>query len=110
MARPATTQLLVGTERHDRGIPGRPSYKGLSCGQGSVARDSIIEPDDDLLEVPKEEVVRELAAQWRCWWVNPVTREGTHFTIVTRLLWSSRVSSGDWIFTDSCVSHSLVHR
>ena len=73
VARPATVRLSVGTEWHDRVSLGRPSCKGLSCGQGSVARTNILEPDGDLLEVPKGDVVRGSTAQRRCWWVKMVT-------------------------------------
>ena len=58
VACPTMVRLLVDTELHDRGSLGRLSRKGLSCGRGSVTQASILEPDGDLLEVPKGEVIR----------------------------------------------------
>ncbi|GMN40428.1 hypothetical protein TIFTF001_009654 [Ficus carica] len=97
VARLTTIWLPAGTEWRDKGSLGQPSRKGLNRDWGSVARASIL--DCDLLEVPKGKVVRGSTAQRSCRWVNPVTRKGTPFTIATRLLWSSRVSSGDHIFS-----------
>ncbi|GMN37369.1 hypothetical protein TIFTF001_006744 [Ficus carica] len=57
VARPATVRLSTGTRRCGRGSMGRPSRKGLSCGWGSVARAGTSEPNGDLLEVLKGEVV-----------------------------------------------------
>ncbi|GMN58269.1 hypothetical protein TIFTF001_027371 [Ficus carica] len=81
VARHAMVRLSTGIEWHDTGSLGRPSGKELSSSRGSVALASIVEPDGDLREVPKGSV-----AQRRCWWGNLVTREGTPFTIATRLL------------------------
>ena len=58
VVRPTTVQLSVDKELNDKGSLGRLSRKGLSCGWGSVARASILEPDGDLLEVSKGEVIR----------------------------------------------------
>ncbi|GMN29863.1 hypothetical protein TIFTF001_002590 [Ficus carica] len=65
MACPATLQLSADTGTAWQGSMGRPSRKGLSHGRGSVTWASTLEPDADLLEVPKEELIRGLAVQRR---------------------------------------------
>ncbi|GMN52729.1 hypothetical protein TIFTF001_021860 [Ficus carica] len=62
----ATVRLSVSTGQCGKSSIGRPLRNRLSCGQGSVARASTLEPDSDLPEVPKRELIRGSVAQRRC--------------------------------------------
>ncbi|GMN29774.1 hypothetical protein TIFTF001_002551 [Ficus carica] len=57
--------MTVGTGQCGRGSMGRPSQRGLSHGRESVTRTSTLEPDRDLLEVPKGELIRGSPEQRR---------------------------------------------
>ncbi|GMN67138.1 hypothetical protein TIFTF001_036203 [Ficus carica] len=51
VARSVTIRLPTGTRRRGKGSMCQPSRKRLSCGWGSVARVSTLEPDGDMLEI-----------------------------------------------------------
>ncbi|GMN44224.1 hypothetical protein TIFTF001_013426 [Ficus carica] len=59
--------MTASTGRCGRSSMGRPSGKGLSCGWGSMPLASTLEPDGDVLKVPKRELIRGSVAQQRCW-------------------------------------------
>ncbi|GMN69934.1 hypothetical protein TIFTF001_038982 [Ficus carica] len=54
----ATVQLSEGMGRLDKGSMGRPSWKGLSSGRGSIIQVSNLKPNGDLLGVLKGEAIR----------------------------------------------------
>lgn len=97
VARSATVQLSVGTEQREKGSLSWPSPKGLSHGPGSVAWASILEPDDDLLDISKGQMFRGSTAQWRYRLVNLSPEKGLAITIW--LLYFGQVSLGDQIFS-----------
>ena len=65
VACPAIVRLSADMRWRGKGSMGRPSRKGLGCGQGSITRASTLNPDGGLFEIPKAELIRGLAAQQR---------------------------------------------
>ncbi|GMN63473.1 hypothetical protein TIFTF001_032557 [Ficus carica] len=64
-AGPTTVRLSAGMGQLGKGSMGLPSLRGLSCGRGSVAQANTLEPNGDLLEILKGELIRGLTIQRR---------------------------------------------
>ncbi|GMN54906.1 hypothetical protein TIFTF001_024043 [Ficus carica] len=60
-----TSTVTAGTGRCGRGSIDRSSRRGLGRGRGSVTQASTLDLDGGLLEVPKGELIRGSAAQWK---------------------------------------------